>query len=101
MAIRKTKQESFLVEGTTQAWLSRAEQALHSGGFTNVKLNTALAQLTGDYKKATVWGRIAVTLLPEAEKVQLAVEATANADNVIALFSSPTQKILDQFKNNL
>jgi hypothetical protein len=48
----------------------------------------------------TVWGEIIVTLSPEADNVKINAKSTANADNIFALFSSPNQKILDQFKNN-
>lgn len=100
MAIRKSKEETFSVKGNPEEWLTKAEQALHKGGFANVKTNKLLNQITGDYKKLTVWGEIIVTLLPESENVKINAKATANADNIFALFSSPNQKILEQFKNN-
>jgi hypothetical protein len=100
MAIRKSKEETFSVKGSPEAWLIKAEQALYKGGFTNVKTNKLLNQLTGDYKKVAVWGEIIVTLLPEGDNVKINAKSTANADNVFALFSSPNQKIIDQFKNN-
>lgn len=101
MAIRKSKEENFSVKGSIEEWMTKAEQALNKGGFTNVKTNKLLHQITGDYKKMTVWGEIIVTLLPEEDMVKINVKSTANADNLFALFSSPNQKILDQFKNNL
>jgi hypothetical protein len=100
MAIRKSIEENFSVKGNTEEWLTKAEQALHKGGFTNVKTNKLLNQLTGDYKKLTIWGEIIVTLLPEGENIKIHAKSTANTDNIFALFSSPNQKILDQFKNN-
>ena len=100
MAIRKSKEETFSVKGNTKEWLTKAEQALHKGGFANVKTNKLLNQITGDYKKLSVWGEIIVTLLPEADNVKINAKSTANVDNIFALFSSPNQKILDQFKNN-
>lgn len=100
MAVRKSKEETFSVKGNAEEWLTKAEQALHKGGFANVKTNKLLNQLTGDYKKLTVWGEIIVTLLPEGENIKINAKSTANADNIFALFSSPNQKILDQFKNN-
>jgi len=100
MAIRKSREETFSVKGNTEEWLTKAEQALYKGGFANVKTNKLLNQLTGDYKKLTVWGEIIVTLLPEGGNIKINAKSTANADNIFALFSSPNQKILDQFKNN-
>lgn len=101
MAIRRSKEESYSVSGTTEDWVSKAEQALHNGGFSNVLVNRTLNQLTADFKKFTVWGELIVTLYPEGEQVRIHAKSTANADNIFALFSSPNQKILDQFKNNL
>ena len=100
MAVRKSKEETFSVKGNTEEWLMKAEQALQKGGFANVKTNKLLNQITGDYKKLTVWGQIIVTLLPEADNVKINAKSTANTDNIYALFRSPNQKILDQFKNN-
>jgi hypothetical protein len=100
MAVRRSKEETFSVKGKTEEWLKKAEQALHKGGFANVKTNLLLNQLTGDYKNLTIWGEIIVTLLPEGENIKINAKSTANADNIYALFSSPNQKILDQFKNN-
>lgn len=100
MAVRKSKEETFSVKGNAEEWLTKAEQALHKGGFANVKTNKLLNQITGDYKKLTVWGEIIVTLLPEADNVKINAKSTANVDNIFALSSSPNQKILDQFKNN-
>jgi hypothetical protein len=100
MAVRKSIEETFSVKGNTEEWLTKAEQALRNGGFSNVKTNTLLNQITGDYKKFSVWGEIIVTLLPEADNVKINAKSTANTDNIFALFSSPNQKILDQFKNN-
>lgn len=100
MAVRKSKEETFSVKGNQEEWLNKAEQALHKGGFANVKTNKLLNQITGDYKKLTVWGEIIVSLLPEGDNIKINAKSTANADNIFAAFSSPNQKILDQFKNN-
>lgn len=37
MAVRKSKEETFSVKGNTEEWFTKAEQALHKGGFANVK----------------------------------------------------------------
>ena len=101
MAIRKSKEENYSVPGNIEEWLSKVEQALIDGEFTNISCNKTLNQITGNYKKLTVWGEIIVTLMPDAGNVKINAKSTANADNIFALFSSPNQKILDQFKNNL
>ena len=100
MAVRKSQEETFSVKGDTKEWLTKAEQALYKGGFANVKTNKLLNQISGEYKKLSVWGEIIVTLLPDADHVKINAKSTANSDNIFALFSSPNQKILQQFKNN-
>jgi len=100
MAIRKSKEETFSVKGNIAEWLTKAEEALNKGGFTTIKTNKILNQITGNYKKLTVLGEIIVTLFPEGDNVKINAKSTANADNVFALFSSPNQVILDHFKNN-
>ncbi|MBV8254837.1 MAG: hypothetical protein JO154_19710 [Chitinophaga sp.] len=101
MAIRKSKEENFIVHGKLPDLMQRIENALSAGGFTQIKVNPILNQLTGDYKKFTVYGEIMITLQEEGEKVKVHAKSVANADNIFALFSSPNQKILNQFKNNL
>ncbi len=73
---------------------------MNKGGFSKVKSNKLLNQITGKYKKFSVWGEIIVTLLPEGENIKIKAQSTANTDNIFALFSSPNQKILDNFKNS-
>jgi hypothetical protein len=101
MAIRNSKEEIFSVKGSTEEWLLIVENALNNSGFTSVKTNHLMNQVTGDYKKLTVWGEIIVTLIPEADSIKIYAKSTANTDNIFALFSSPNQKIIDQFKNNI
>lgn len=101
MAIRKSKEETYSVYGKTDEWIAKIEQSLIKGGFVNVKTNKLLNQVTGSYKKMTVWGEIIVTLLDDGEKIKIIAKSTANVDNIFALFSSPNQKILNQFKNSL
>lgn len=101
MAIRSSKEEKYLVEGNMAEMLIRCEQALSSGGFTAIKINPVINQLTADYKKLTVWGSIIITLISEGNSVSIHARSTANSDNIFALFSSPNLKILSQFKNHL
>jgi len=101
MAIRRSVEEVLVVDGVRNQWVSRCEQALRSGGFGGVKVNTALNQVEGVYHKFFVWGEIVVTLLPEGGNTKIVAKATANVDNIWALFSSPTKKILQTFKAGL
>lgn len=101
MAIRKSKEENFTVNGSLEDLLKKSESALVKGGFKKIKTNNVLNQITADYKTLTVIGSIIVTLHDDNDKVQISAKSTANADNIFALFSSPNQKILNQFKNNI
>jgi len=101
MAIRKSSDEMFSVSGDITNWIIKVNKALVKGGFSNVKSNNTLNQVTANYKKFTVWGQIIVTLHPESGSIKIHAKSTANVDNIFALFVSPNQKILDAFKNNL
>jgi len=101
MAIRKSAEESFVLDGDRRAWFEKCGQALAAAGFGNVSPNSQLWQLSADYHKATVWGTILVTILPDTDHTRIVAKATANVDNVFALFRSPTQKVLDAFKAQL
>lgn len=101
MAIRKSKEENFEVNGTIEDWKTKVEKALEIGEFTSIKSNNILNQINVNYKKLTVWGEISVTLTEYNGKVKINAVSTANSDNVFALFNSPNKVILDNFKNNL
>jgi len=103
MAIRKSMEERVCVEGSRDAWFSKTSQALEVSGFKNVSRNDALFQVTADYKKATVWGEVLVTLLPATSEGQtdITIKSTANVDNAFALFKSPNKAIIEAFKSGL
>ena len=101
MAIRKSKEENFEVNGTLEDLKAKVENALKKGEFTSINTNSVLNQITANYKKLTVWGEISITLTENGEKVKINAVSTANSDNIFALFNSPNKVILDNFKNNL
>jgi len=101
LAIRKSADESFVLDGDRGAWFERCQRALVLSGFSNVSSNANLWQLAGDYHKATVWGSILVTLTPDSGRTRVVAKATANVDNIGALFASPTGKVLKAFKAGL
>ncbi|MEO6301784.1 MAG: hypothetical protein ABIP51_01300 [Bacteroidia bacterium] len=101
MAIRKSKEENYTVKGSTLDIIKKCENALNIGGFKKINVNPTLNQITANYKTLTVVGQISITLEEKPNGVGLLVVATANTDNLFALFNSPTQKILSQFKDNL
>ena len=101
MAVRKTVDDTFVVCGTREQWLPRFVDAFANAGFTEIHVNEVFGQIRGDYRKLTVWGNIEISLMPEGENTKVVARATANVDNVYALFSSPGKKIIDAFKSNV
>jgi hypothetical protein len=99
MAIRKSVEETLVIAGSRNEVFRRCESALKSQGFTKVTTNVTLYKIEGQLHKLTVWGEILITLLPaEGKNTKITMRATAGVDNVWALFSSPTKKILAAFK---
>ena len=102
MAIRKSMEENLVVKGDRITWIDKVSNALKKAGFTKVCCNSAIYQITGDYKKATIWGEISITLLPvDSSTTKLAIRSTANMDNIYALFINPNQKIISKFKDRI
>lgn len=101
MAVRKSKEENFEIQGSISENLEKCKNALEKGEFSKINVNQTISQITADYKKFSVWGEIKITLLDNADKTKVNVTSTANSDNIFALFNSPNDKILSQFKNNL
>lgn len=99
MAVRKSVEDTFVVAGPREEWLLRCRSALEAEGFTKIDVSKTLFQIGANYKKATVWGDLEITLLPEGDSsTKINARATANVDNVFAAFGSPGRKILDRFK---
>ena len=102
MAIRKTVEDVFVVRGVPEDWFPRCENALQAQGFTSLQPAPAFGQIRANYKKATLWGTLDLTLIPENQaSTRILARATANIDNVFAAFKSPGQKIIDRFKQGL
>lgn len=102
MAIRKSADEVIVVEGLREQWLEKCEAALRQGGFSKISSDRELWQIHANYKKMTVWGTLDITLRPHGDgSTELHARATANVDNVFALFRSPTKHILESFKSGL
>ncbi len=49
----------------------------------------------------TVVGKIEIVLSEKEKGIEINVKTTANSDNIFALFSSPNDKIMNAFKENL
>jgi hypothetical protein len=102
MAVRKSVEDALPVAGPRERWLTACEHALQAQGFTKIEVLTPLFQINANYKKATVWGDLEVTLLPEgADGTRINAKATANVDNLFAAFGSPGRKIIERFKQGV
>lgn len=101
MAIRKSVEENFVVSGKREDWLTKCDNSLKSNGFKNIKTSNTIFQITADYKKATCVGEILVTLQPDGDNTKINAKATANTDNIFALFKSPGKTILEAFKSGI
>jgi hypothetical protein len=100
MALRRSVEETLVVAGGRDEIFQRCQVSLRAGGFSGVEANTTLYQLTANFRNLTTWGELLVTLLPEGANTRLTLKATANVDNIYALFSSPTKKVLNAFKSH-
>lgn len=103
MAIRKSVEDRFLVNGSVGTWISRVEAALKQQGFKKIQSNPSTGQVTGDFKPwvGTLHGEVQVTLSPKGGHTELSVVATANADNVYAAVSSPGKRLIEKLKVGL
>jgi len=102
MAIRKSRDESFEVTWSKDSTLDKCVAALSKGGFKSIQVNKAISQISADYHKLTVWGKIEVTVKEKDAGTSIVeTHTTANIDNIYALFVSPIDKIANAFKNSL
>ncbi len=99
MAIRKAMEETLVVSGDRDEWLTRCAKGLIAHGFKDVKTSQVLGQVSAKYKRMTTSGEVLVTATPHSSgQVQLMLKTTANVDNIYALFGSPNQKIMNLVK---
>lgn len=99
MAIRKSVEETLVVTGARDEWLTRCAKGLIDSGFKEVQTNTTLGQVAAKYRKFPAYGEIQVTATPAKDgHTQLVLRSTADVDNIYALFSSPNKKILTKAK---
>lgn len=99
MAFHKSLEETVVLNGAGAYWGPKCVTAMQVAGFTVTVVNEAAGRVEGTFKKATVWGKLVVTLIPAGPSAtQLTAKATANVDNIYAVFGSPGRKILEEFK---
>ncbi|MGY5015040.1 hypothetical protein ACWCY6_44530 [Streptomyces sp. 900105755] len=103
MAIRKSVEETLVVAGERDEWLTRCAKGLMKAGFKDVQTSTVLGQVAGTYKKFPTNGELSITVIPSSQSghTQLTLRSTAAVDNVYAMFSSPNKKILTVAKASL
>jgi len=102
MAARKSVEDTLVVAGSREAWLPKCRDALEAQGFSKVDASETLFQIKANYKKATVWGDLELTLFPEGgDSTKINARSTANVDNIFAVFGSPGRKIIDRFKQGI
>lgn len=103
MGVRKSVEQSALLDGPFDHWLARSRQALETQGFHRVK--EAPGQLSADLKQklGTVWwGSLTITLRPEGdEQTWMTLVGSANVNNIFAVFGSPGKSVIDRFKAGL
>ncbi len=101
MAIRKSKEQTFQVKGELNEIKQKCINSLELSGFKKIENNELLNQITAKYTKMTVVGKIEISLSENEKGININVKTTANSDNIFALFSSPNDKIMNAFKENL
>ncbi len=102
MAIRKSTEEDFEIAENVEALLKSCTGALEAGGFKNIKVQELTSTMQADYKRFPACGEVSITLFRLADnRTKISVKATANYDNIYALFSSPNQKIIRAFRDAL
>jgi hypothetical protein len=96
VAIRKSVEETLVVAGERDEWLSLCARGLIAVGFKGVQTTTVLGQVTGTYKKFPTHGELTITAEPcmKSGYTQLTLRSTAAVDNLYASFASPNKKIL-------
>jgi hypothetical protein len=104
MALRKSVEETWVVEGDRRDWLDKCANAMRRQGFKPVTCDESKYQVSGTWKPVmgTLNGEVAVTLLPEGNhSTRIQATGTGAADNIFALFSSPGKRLIGKFKSGL
>ena len=99
--MRRSKEEDFLIQEELQSVKEKVRSALENAGFTSIRENNTINQTSADYHKMTLWGNIDITMIPDGNVTRVHLKSTAKVDNIYALFSSPNDRILRKFKNQL
>jgi hypothetical protein len=101
MAIRKSIEENIQIQCAKNEIFLKIEDALKKGKFQNITKNEFTNQIGAKYQKLTIWGEIIISIIENGNSFMLNIKSKANVDNIFALFTSPNQKIINNFKQNL
>jgi hypothetical protein len=101
MAMRKSYTESLSVKGAPDDWFPRCVAALSGSPFLLTEQQPSLRSMSGRYRALTRTGAITVNLHPQGEDTRIEVSVAAAVDNIYAVFSSPGQRILQDFRSRL
>lgn len=102
MAVRKSVHEDFVVDGSRGEWFALRGDTLELAGFRNLDSSSRLFQRVGTYRRFPPTASSALGFTPwGTRQCRIAVTATANVDNLYALFKSPGRAIIEKFKQAL
>jgi hypothetical protein len=95
-------EETFVVTGTREAWVTRCEQALRANrAFRGVETAPTLFRVTAQYRRPPVWGELTMTLTPEGTDSTRVTARAATLPNLYTLIFSPERRIVDDFAEAL
>jgi hypothetical protein len=100
MAFSKLK-DTIRVKGTCDAWFGKCCLALERGGFVIFRDDRRQYTLDARYRGFTIDGAIHIILTPDGEKVEIAIEVSADCDHLFAWLGEPRERILNAFTTHL
>ncbi len=101
MPVRKSVEETVVVDGERDDWLEKCFALLNEQGFKGVTCSETLYQVGGDWKPVigTLYGDIEITLTPQGnDATRMRIVGTGAVDNIYALFGSPGKRLIAKFK---
>ena len=98
MGLFQPLEETFVVGGTREEWVSRCEEVLRTAPhFRDVRLSSELFGVAARYSRPPLWGDIRVALTQEGSgSTRITAQVTA-FPNLAALIFNAKRRILDQF----
>ncbi len=91
--------EEFVVEGFKRAWMDRSVEALKRARFEKIDVNIRKSEVSAVYDSFTIGGSITLGFTQEESKTRIRVQTMGALDNFYSIFSSPSDRIMEKFKN--